>query len=62
MILVNKDKIYKVKDLNFDEELQVKKLKIECIILRNRHLRRLDRDGEEEIIDKIDKLIRKKVN
>ena len=59
----------KVRDLNFDRELQVKnkinRLKVrkdeelECIILRNRHLRRPDGDEEEEIIDKIDKLIRK---
>ena len=32
------------------------------IILRNRHLRRPDRDGEEEIIDELDELIREKVN
>ena len=71
-ILVNKDKIQKVRDLNFDKKQQVKneinRLKarkdeeLERIILRNRHLRRPDRDGEEEIIDVIDESIRKKVN
>ena len=35
---------------------------LERIILRNRHLRRPDRDGEEEIIGKAGELIRKKVN
>ena len=35
---------------------------LERIILRNRHVRRPDRDGVEEIIDEVDELIRKKVN
>ena len=35
---------------------------LECIILGNRHLGRPDRDGEEETIDKLDELIREKVN
>ena len=72
-ILANKDKIQKIRDLNFDKELQVKneinRLKarkaeeLERIILRNRHIGRPYRDGEEEeIIGEIDKLIRKKVN
>ena len=69
-ILANKDKIQKVRDLNFDKELQVKyeineltarKIEeLECIILRNRLLGRPDRDGEEEIIDELDESIREK--
>ena len=53
--------IQKVRDLRFDKEVQVKyeinEIKarkdeeLEPIIQRNRHLRRLDRDGEEKIID-----------
>ena len=56
-ILANKDMIQKVRDLNFNKEVQVKyeinELKarkdeeLEYIILRNRHLGRPDRDGEE---------------
>ena len=71
-LLANKDKIQKVRDLNFDKELQVKsemnRLKarkdeqLERIILKNRHLRRPGRDGEEEIIDELDELIREKLN
>ena len=38
-----------------DEEL-------EHIIFRNRHLRRLDRDGEEKIIDEVDGSLREKEN
>ena len=38
-----------------DEEL-------ERIILKNRHLGRSDRDGEEKIIDEIEKSIREKEN
>ena len=66
-ILANKDMIQKVRDLNFDKEVQVKykinELKtrkdeeLDHIILRNRHLGRLDRD-EEEKIDEIEKSIR----
>ena len=47
-ILANKDKIQKIRYLNFDKELQVKyeinKIKsrkdeeLECIILRNKHI------------------------
>ena len=57
--------------MNFDKEVQVKtkinrlKAKDEelgCRLLRNRHLRRPDRDSEEEIIDELDELIREKVN
>ena len=44
-------------------ELTVRKdEELECIILRNRHLGRPDRNGEEEIIDELDKSIREKVN
>ena len=56
-ILANKDIIQKVRNLNFDKEVQVKyeinELKarndeeLERIILRNRYLGRPDRDGEE---------------
>ena len=35
---------------------------LERIILRNRHLGRPDRNGEEEIIDELDKSIRENVN
>ena len=71
-ILANKDIIQKVRDLNFDKEVQVKyeinELKarkdeeLEHIILRNRYLERPDRDGEEKIIDEIKKSIREKEN
>ena len=60
-ILENKDIIQKVRDLNFDKEVQVKyeinELKakkdeeLERIVLRNRYLGRPDRDGEEKITD-----------
>ena len=39
-----------------------KNQELECIILGNRHLERPDKDGEEEIIDELDELIREKVN
>ena len=71
-ILANKEIIQKVRDLSFDKEVQVKyeinELKarkdeeLEHIILRNRHLGRPDRDGEEKIIDEIEKSIREKEN
>ena len=71
-ILANKDMIQKVRDLNFDKEIQVKyeinELKarkdeeLEYIILRNRHLRRPDRDEEEKKINEIEELIREKEN
>ena len=64
--------IQKVRDLNFDKEVQLKyeinELKtrkdeeLEHIILRNRRLGRPDRDGEEKIIDEIEKSIREKEN
>ena len=68
-ILANKDMIQKVRDLNFDKQVQVKneinRLKarkdeeLEHIILRNK---RPGRNGEEELIDELDELIREKVN
>ena len=71
-ILANKDMIQKIRDLNFDKEVQVKheinELKtekdeaLEHIILRNRHLGRPDRDGEEKIIDEIEKPMGDKEN
>ena len=71
-ILAHKDLIQKVRDLNFDKELQVKyeinRLKtrrneeLEHIILKNRYLGRLDSDGEEKIIDEIEKSIREEEN
>ena len=71
-IFANKGMIQKVRDLNFDKEVQVdykiNELKarndeeLEYIILKNRHLGRLDRDGEEKIIDEIEKSIREKEN
>ena len=71
-IFANKGMIQKVRDLNFDKEVQVdykiNELKarndeeLEYIILNNRHLGRLDRDGEEKIIDEIEKSIREKEN
>ena len=64
--------IQKVRDLNFAKEVQLKyeinELKtrkdeeLEHIILRNRRLGRPDRDGEEKIIDEIEKSIREKEN
>ena len=64
-ILANKDIIQKVRDLNFDKEVQIKyeinELKarkdeeLEHIIPRNRYFGRPDRDGEEKIIDEIEK-------
>ena len=71
-ILANKDIIQKVRDLNFDKEVQVryeinelktrKDEELEHIILRNKHLGKLDGDGEEKIIDEIEKSIREKEN
>ena len=71
-ILEIKDKIQKVRNLNFDKEVQVKyeinepKVRkdeeLEYIILRNRHLRRPERHGEEKIIDELDESIREKEN
>ena len=71
-ILANEDMIQKVRDLNFDKELQVKneinRLKarkdeeLEHIILRNRYLGRPDRDGEEKIMDEVEKSISEKEN
>ena len=71
-ILANKDMIQNIRDLNFDKEVQVKyeinKLiarkdeELEYIILRNRHLGRLDRDEEEKIIDELDESIGDKEN
>ena len=62
-ILSNKNMIQKVRNLNFDKKVQLKYERygliakkdeeLEYIILRNRHLGRLDRDGEEKIIDEI---------
>ena len=64
--------IQEVRDLNCDKEVQVKyeinQLKarkeeeLQHIILRNRHLARPDRDGEEKIIDEIEKSIIEKEN
>ena len=64
--------IQRVRDLNFDKEERVKyeinELKVkkdeelEHITLRNRHLGRPDRDGEEKIIDELDESIRDKEN
>ena len=69
-ILANKDMIQKVRDLNFDKEVQVKYERNELkarkdeesdyIILRNRYLERLVRHGEEEIIDEIEISLREK--
>ena len=71
-ILANKNLIQKVRDLNFDKEVQVKyeinELRVrkdeelEGIILRNRHLGRPDRDGEEKIINEIEESIKEKKN
>ena len=71
-ISANKDKIQKVRDLNFDKELQVKyetnRIKarkdkeLERIILTNKHFGRPDRDGQKEITDELDELIREKAN
>ena len=44
-------------------EVKVRKdEELERIILRNRHLGRPDRDGEEKLIDELDELIREKEN
>ena len=71
-ILASKDMIQKVRDLNFDKEVQVKyeineliarkDEELEHIILRNRHLGRPDRDAEEKIKDEIEKSAREKKN
>ena len=47
---------------NYKRKTRLVDEKLECIILNNKHLRRPDRDGEKEIVDKVDELIRKKVN
>ena len=70
-ILANKDMIQKVRDLNFDKEVQIKneinRLKarkdeeLERIIQR-KNLGRPDRDEEEKIIDEIKKSISEKEN
>ena len=52
--LQEKNEINRLKARKYEE--------LKRIILRNRHLRRPDRDREEEIIGKADELIRKKVN
>ena len=69
--------IQKVRDLNFDKEVQVKyeinELKARkdeelehnptlTLTLKNRYFGRPDRDGEEKIIDEIEKSIREKEN
>ena len=69
-ILANKDMIQKVRGLSFDKEVEIKyninELKarkdeeLEHVILRNRYLGRPDREGEEKIIDEIEKSIREK--
>ena len=65
-ILANKDIIQKVRDSNFDKEVQVKyeinelKARKEHIILRNRHFRKSYGDREEKRIDEIEKSIREK--
>ena len=71
-ILANKVIIQKVRDLNFDKEVQVKyeinelearkDQELEYIILRNRCFGRSDRDREEKRIDEIEKLKRGKEN
>ena len=62
-ILANRDMIQRVRDLNFDKEVLVRyDQELECIMLRNRNLERPDIDGEEEIIDELDDLIREIVN
>ena len=71
-ILANKVIIQKVRDLNFDKEVQVKyeinelearkDQELEYIILRNRYFGRSDRDREEKRIDGIEKLKREKEN
>ena len=44
-------------------EVKVRKdEELERIILRNRHLGRPDRDGEEKLIDELDELIKEKEN
>ena len=65
-ILANKDIIQKVRDSNFDKEVQVKyeinelKARKEHTILRNRHFRKSYGDTEEKRIDEIEKSIREK--
>ena len=70
-ILANKDKIQKIRDLNFNKvqvkyeitELKARKdEELEHIILRNRYVGRSDRNGEEKVIDEIEKSIREKEN
>ena len=69
-ILANKYMIQKVRDLNSDKEVQAKHeinelkarkgVELEHVMLRDRHLGRVDRDGEEKIIDETEKSIREK--
>ena len=70
-ILANKDIIQKVRDSNFDKEVQIKyeinelkarkDEKLEYIMLKNRYFGRSDED-EEKIIGKIEKSRREKEN
>ena len=71
-ILVNGDIIQKVRELNFNKEVQIrneidelearKDEKLEYIILRIRYLGRLVTDTKEKKIDEIEKSIREKEN
>ena len=71
-ILANKGMIQKVRELNFDKEVQVKyeineliarkDEELEHIVLRNRHLGRPDRDREYKIIGETEKSIKGKKN
>ena len=63
-ILASKDIIQKVRDLNFNKEVQVKyeTNTNKHIILRNRYFGRSDRDREEKRIDEIEKSRREKEN
>ena len=70
--LANKDITQKIRDSNFDKDVQVKyeinELKarkdeeLEDIMLINRYFGRPDRNGEEKTIDEIEKSIREKEN
>ena len=71
-ILANKDIIQKVRDLNFDKEVQGKgeinqleagkDEELEQVILRNRYFGRLLRNAEEKRLDEIKKSIRENEN
>ena len=71
-ILGNKDIIQKVRDLNFDKEVQGKgeinqleagkDEELEQVILRNRYFGRLLRNAEEKRLDEIKKSIRENEN